>query len=229
MDQDTRTDYPLVPWDEPADEERPKRHDSFEGKRRRVFLGALAKSGCVRDAAKAAGVAPATVYRHQARDAEFARQCSMALDMAGDDIELHAWERGVVGIEEDVIAYGKVVGTRIKRSDMMLKLLLQGCKPHKYGPRAGFTRKRLAKAYREEIEREVREEWRLIDKQRTSAEIERLTRDLTLMAERRNRKKIEAGWIQYGDGWIPPGWAWTGEGEPPVLVDPDDENFPDPM
>lgn len=225
---DTR-DQALVPWHQGASDDPPSRHDAFEGKRRRVFLDALAKSGCLRDAAKAAGVSPTTVYNHQARDAGFARHCRMALDMAGTDIELHAWERGVVGVEEEVIAYGKVVGTRIRRSDMILKLLLQGSKPKKYGARPGFTRKRLAKAYREEIEREVREEWRQIDKRAAAEGIDELARKLDVFYERLDRKKVEAGWVRHGGAWIPPGWEWTGEGDPPVLDDPDAEDFLESM
>lgn len=230
MDQDSTTDHALVPWAEAADEAAPRRHDAFAGKRRRAFLDALAKTGCVRDAARAAGVTPATVYNHQARDAAFAHHCRIAIDMAGTDIELHAWERGVVGIEEEVLAYGKVVGTRIKRSDMILKLLLQGCKPNKYGPRAGFTRKRLTAAFRREIEREVREEWRQIDKRAAAEGIEKLTQQLVRLGARRDQERREAGWVQYnGVTWIPPGWSWTGDGEPFVPPEPDIGNLPESM
>jgi hypothetical protein len=228
MDAWERPEHTHLPPEVIADD-APRRHDGFEGKRRRVFLAALTKTGCVRDAARAAGISPATVYNHQARDPDFARRCQVALDMAGSDIELHAWERGVVGIEEDVIAYGKVVGTRIKRSDMILKLLLQGCKPKKYGPRPGFTRKRLATAYRQEIEREVRDEWRRRNTSEPAEIIEALTERIAVIHEREDRKKIDAGWVRYGKDWIPPGWTWTGEGEPPAPIDWDDEDVPESM
>jgi hypothetical protein len=229
MENHDSQDRALAPWHQDVPDDPPSRHDAVQGKRRRVFLDALAKCGCLRDAARAAGVSPTTVYDHQARDAGFARHCRTALDMAGSDIELHAWERGVVGVEEEVIAYGKVVGTRIRRSDMILKLLLQGSKPKKYGARPGFTRKRLAKAYRDEIEREVREEWRRFDKQQVDRGIDELADKIEKFHERANRRKIEGGWIRHGGGWIPPGWEWTGEGDPPVLDDPDAENFLESM
>lgn len=135
------------------------RHDAFDGKRKRAFLDAFGKSGCLRDAARRVGVSHQTVYNHQRSDRAFARQCELALDMAGTDVELHAWERGVVGVEEPVYYRGEIVGTRLKRSDAVLRLLLQATKPRKYGPNPGFTRKRLAKAERRTIEREVRAEW----------------------------------------------------------------------
>ena len=119
--------------------------------------------------------------------------------MAGTDIELHAWERGVVGIEEPVIYHGEVVATRVKRSDAILRLLLQGAKPRKYGPNPGFTRKRLAKAERKRIEAEVRAERRARDQARpTAAEVDAvLDTRLVAMARARTaaaRRRLDPRW-----------------------------------
>lgn len=136
------------------------RRDAFDGKRKRVFLDAFVKSGCLRAAARKAGVSHQTVYNHQAQDKAFARQCELAHELASTDLELLAWERATVGAEEPVIYRGEIVGTRLKRSDAMLRLLLQGAKPKKYGRNPGFTRKRLVKLERKKIEEEVRAEFR---------------------------------------------------------------------
>ena len=195
---------------DPALPARKPRHDAFDGGRRRRFLEALGKSGCLRDAARVAGVSHQTIYNHQARDRAFARQCDLALGMAGTDIELHAWERGVVGIEEPIVYRGEVIGVRVKRSDAILRLLLQGAKRKKYGANPGFSRKRLMKAERQRIEREVRAE--LYEKARARAatpeETDRaIMAQLAVLGARHDRERLAAGWTRVGEDWIPPGWV----------------------
>ena len=70
-------DEPL-PWegDPPPEEARDEhgrrvRHDAFTARRKHCFLQALVKSGTVEDAARAVGVDPRTVYRHQEKDPAF--------------------------------------------------------------------------------------------------------------------------------------------------------------
>lgn len=186
---------------------RKPRHDGFDGTRKRKFLDALGKGGCLRDAARKAGVSHQTVYNHQSRDAAFARQCELALDMASTDIELHAWERGVVGVEEPIVRGGEIVGTRLKRSDAILRLLLQGAKRKKYGPNPGFTRKRLVKLERKKIEQEVRAEQRA--RQRPLEEVHQsILSKLAMIDEHRAPEKLAEGWTRLDDGgWIPPGWV----------------------
>jgi hypothetical protein len=150
----------VTPWEGSGPEDEPARRDGFAGKKRRKFLKALARSGCVSDACRAAGISRQTFYNHHAVDAAFVRDCQLATSMASTDVELEAWRRGVVGVEEEVIAYGKVVGTRIRRSDAILRLLLQGSNRKKYGPRPGFTRKQLLAAERKQLQREADEKAR---------------------------------------------------------------------
>lgn len=188
---------------EPAPAARKPRHDAFDGARKRKFLDALGKGGCLRDAARKAEVSHQTVYNHQARDPQFARQCELALDMASTDIELHAWERGVVGVEEPIVRGGEIVGTRLKRSDAILRLLLQGAKRKKYGSNPGFTRKRLHRLERKRIEDEVRAEIRA--RRRSPEEVRQsiLTR---LQAIEDNRS--DQGWTRSDEGYlVPPGWV----------------------
>ncbi len=195
----------------PASPPTPKpRHDAFDGKRRSTFLDVLTQCGCLRDAARKAGVSHQTVYNHQARDQQFARQCELAIDMASTAVELHAWERGVVGVEEPIVYRGEIIGTRLKRSDAILRLLLQGAKRKKYGPNPGFSRRRLHKLERQRIERELRAEFRERQARRaaTSEETDRvLMRQLDAIANHRDAERAAAGWTRVGEDWIPPGWA----------------------
>lgn len=172
----------VLPWDESgAAEPPPGRRDAFAGEKKRKFLRALAKTGCIADACRAAGIARETAYAHQAKDAEFARHCELASHMSATDVELEAWRRGVVGIEEPIFSYGKVVGTRIRRSDAILKVLLQGSNRKKYGPRPGFTRGQILKTERKQMEREA-------DRRAQ----ERLQKLVDQVAQRRREEKAAA-------------------------------------
>lgn len=214
-----------------ADSERPRRHDAFDGKRKRAFLDALGKSGCLRDAARRAGVSHQTVYNHQRSDKEFARQCELALDMASTDIELHAWERGVKGVEEPIVYRGEIIGTRLKRSDAMLRMLLQATKPKKYGPNPGFRRKLLAKAERKRIEEDTRREVEaeIGAKRLDPAEVDRqLMEKLGDLGERLRAERIAQGWTALDDGeFVPPGWVRADAGAALLWPDNRAEQIPD--
>jgi len=230
-DEEPEADHPPLlpaPWEQddylPADNEgspRP-RHDAFTPERRIPFLKRLAKTGCILDACRAVGVSSRTVYRLQETDPEFRKHCELALSMARMPVELAAWERGVVGVEEDFVRSGQVY-TRIKRSDSILRLLLQGSDRKKYGPRAGFTRKRLLKFERDRIEKEVRAE--MSAKMPTFDDaMAMLEPRLAAFGAHEDQKKIEEGWIKTEEGhMIPPGWVRaggaegisSGEGAPP--------------
>jgi hypothetical protein len=97
----------LVPWEEAnrtdeGDGSARERHDAFNGRRKSEFLKALSKDGCLIDACRKVGVSHQTVYNHQAKDPEFARHCELALQMAVVPVEIAAWERAVMGVEEEV-------------------------------------------------------------------------------------------------------------------------------
>lgn len=191
-----------------------QRHDAFTGTKKQAYLKALTRTGCILDACRLTGISSSTVYNHQAADPEFARNCQLGLDMASAPIELTAYERAVVGVEEDVIRGGKVVGTRMKRSDFMLRILLQGSNPKKYGPRAGFTRKRILKAERKQMEREIRAE---ITEPVASFEeaIIALDEKLQHFGLRNAARRREEGWIELDCGVsVPRKWLWPGEGDP---------------
>jgi hypothetical protein len=207
------------PWEGDLPEEAGRgRHDAFTGAKKQLYLKALAKHGCILDACRVTGISSSTVYNHQASDPDFARNCGLAIGMAATPIELTAYERAVVGYEEPVIRGDKVVGTRTRRSDYMLRILLQGSDPKKYGPRPGFTRKRLLKFERQQIEREVRAEMAEPIMSFDDAII-MLDEKLKHFGAREDARYREEGWTDLGCGiWVPPGWVWTGEGDPSDAV-----------
>jgi hypothetical protein len=207
-------DGPL-PWDldpPPGDPDAPRqRHDAFTDARKSVLLRALVKTGCILDACRLTGVAPRTVYRHQERDPAFAENCRIAIRMSATPVEITAWQRAVEGVEQE-FACGGQVHVRRRYDSSLLRLLLQGSNPRKYGARPGFKRKHLLKHERKQIEREVRAEHqarlqaRPIERVRAS-----ILRKLDAIERHGEPAKLAAGWTRSTDGdWIPPGFAWVG-------------------
>lgn len=208
-----------VPWetDDPEDEagHARERHNAFTGAKKKLFLKALSKTGCVLDACRLTGVAGRTVYNHQHSDLEFGRHCELALQMAATTVELMAWERGVTGVEEEVVRYGKVF-TIIKRSDSMLRLLLQGADRKKYGPRPGFSRKRLMRHERKQMEREIRA--RMAENEPSIEQVkDNILRKIEAIERHEEPAKLAAGWTRTNEGhWIPPGWVKAGAPDAPA-------------
>lgn len=204
-----------LPWEGELPEGTGRqRIDAFTEARRREFLNALSKCGCILDACRKIGVSSQTVYNHQEKDEEFARHCELAAQMGRTPAPIYAWERAVHGVPEDVIHYGKVVGTRLRRSDMLLRMFCQAADPKRYGPRPGFTRKRLLRHERKRIEREI--EAKIAERQPSFEDsIRALDRSLDAFGSRQDQKKRDSGWTELGCGiWVPPGWVWQGEGDP---------------
>lgn len=109
------------------------------GSWRKPFLAALAQLPVVRDACEAAGVSRRTVYRTRKQDAQFAQAWQDALAEGVDAVELEAFRRGVVGVDEPIIHAGQVVGTRRAFSDGLLALVLEARRPEVYARRVEVT------------------------------------------------------------------------------------------
>jgi AcrR family transcriptional regulator len=222
-----------LPWEgEPPPEEefgpdgRRLRHDAFTARRRHDFLKALAKDGCVEDACRAVGISPATLYRHQQEDPGFLRLCLTAARMCAAPVELTAWERAVDGVDQE-FACGGEVHVRRRYSDGLLRLLLQGSNPKKYGARPGFTRKRLLKFERKRMEKEIRAgiEAEKGDHDRNFEQaVESIMTKLDAIERHEEPIKLAAGWTRSPDGhWIPPGYAPIEGWSPPAPEPPDGE------
>ncbi|NNM76830.1 hypothetical protein HJG53_07955 [Sphingomonas sp. ID1715] len=198
--------------DDPAEAE-PSRRGSFDRARKKLFLKALARGATMAEAARAARIGKRTVYEHVERDRTFAAACRAATEVVAPVIELEAFKRGVTGVEEDVISYGKHVGTRVKRSDAILQTLLKGSNPDKYGPHAGSVRAKAGKRkWRERERQRIREE--LIAEQEAHGEDpqvfrDRIARRLDRVCDIVTRTLVdEMGWTRHEETerLVPPGW-----------------------
>ena len=165
------------------------RHDGFTPKRRRKFIKALRKTGCVRDACRVAGVSDSAAYKARRRDSVFRAQWATALSRAGGDLELLAWQRAVEGVEEDVIAYGKVIGHRRRHDAHLFRMLLKASNPERYGAQGFGSRKAMEKKIRAEIEAEQEPQFAEEGK---DAVVARLVRKIGALRQR----MIAAGEIQ---------------------------------
>ena len=217
-DAEPRAEDGPFPWDldpPPDDPDAPRQpHNAFTEAKKCVYLRALKKTGCVLDACRLTGIHPRTVYRHQEKDPRFHEYCRVALRMCAVPVELTAWQRAVEGVEQE-FACGGQVHVRRRYSDGLLRLLLQGSNPKKYGARPGFARKRLLKRERKERERERTE--RLIRQKRRPPDrsfgeaVQSVLTKIEAIERHEEPEKLAAGWTRSEDGdWIPPGYAWVG-------------------
>ena len=195
-----------------AEEGPRERHDAFTEARKCEFLSALVKTGCIQDACRRIGVSPRTVYRHQESDPRFFDHCAAALRMSATPIELTAWQRAVEGVEQEFACGGQVY-VRRRYDSGLLRLLLQGSNPKKYGPRPGFKRKRLLKREKKQMEREIRAEM-AAGRPTFEQSIVQLDRALDAFGGRQEQAKLAACWTKSPEGhWVPPGYApipgWT--------------------
>jgi len=94
-------------------------------KRQADFLGALATGAAVKDAAKAAGVQPRTVYKWRDKDPLFAEEWQTALKTSLTALEREAARRALEGTKKPVYRGGELVGHVTEYSDSMLMFLLK--------------------------------------------------------------------------------------------------------
>ena len=138
------------------------RHDGFTPARQKIFFKVLKKSGCIEDACRACGISTNTVRRWRNRWADFDEKVECALAIASVELDMIAYKRATEGAEEKVFRDGKLISTKIKPSDAMLRLLMQGANPGKYGrtgqmPKGAILRK-LKKQAQEEVRAKLRKE-----------------------------------------------------------------------
>lgn len=100
------------------------RHDGWTEARQKAFLRALSETGCVSDACKRVRISDTSAYRIRKRSVAFARAWDRAIARAAPTIEQAAWDRAVAGWDEPIVQGGKVVATRRRYSDSLLRLLL---------------------------------------------------------------------------------------------------------
>ena len=98
-----------------------------------AYLAAYSILGNVTYSAKCAGISTSTVYQWQKKDEDFMEQYAIADQAHLDYMEFEAQRRAVEGTTEDVYYQGEVVGQKTNYSDTLLRFLLEGKDPGKYG------------------------------------------------------------------------------------------------
>ena len=114
------------------------REDGFTPEKQKKFLKTLRKTGCVADAARTAGISTTTISRLRRKFADFDALCVEARRMAVPELEAIAYARATVGAPAKIIRKGELFEVRVKPSDAILRLLLAGAAPKKYGRYAGL-------------------------------------------------------------------------------------------
>lgn len=134
--------------------------NGFTPAKKAACLEALGRGITVAEACREARISPTTFYRHEKKDPEFSSLCRAARARSGGAVSLEtlAWERGVTGIEEEVVQGGKIVATRRRRSDPVFKMLLEGSDPARFGLSIKALRAKIEKELRPRIEAEIRAE-----------------------------------------------------------------------
>lgn len=123
-----------------------------------AVLTALAQSGNVSVACRAAGISRASFYEWQESDPEFKKAAAAAKDEATELLEAEALRRARSGIEEPVFYQGKKCGAVRRYSDTLLIFLLKAARPEKYRERSAVTIENP-----EEIARSIRDAVQAID------------------------------------------------------------------
>ncbi len=107
-----------------ADAKLRYRQDGLTPRRQEQFVEALARTGCVKDACRAARISDTSIYRARKRVPEFDRRCAAALATARPSLEETAYQRAVTGWEEPIFQGGKQVGAKRRYSDTILRTLI---------------------------------------------------------------------------------------------------------
>lgn len=103
----------------------PKRHDGWNQQRVQRFLDTLAHTGCVKDAARVAGMSAVAARRALRRFPRFAAAWEEALVRSRQGLIAIAYQRAVEGRETVIIRKGEEYQRKIEPSDAMLGLLIK--------------------------------------------------------------------------------------------------------
>lgn len=202
----------------PAPSERVRaRHDGFTPARRKIFFKTLRKTGCLADACRAAGISTNTARRWRDKDKGFDDRVAAALAIASNGLEAIAFKRATEGAEEKVYRHGKLVMTRVKPSDSILRLLMQGADAEKYGRTGQMPKKAVMKELRKEAEAKFG------PKQASDEELLKvLTKLLDALKRRQQHGMLGRGYNVGPNGiMVPPGWRMVPD--LPALPPPEDD------
>ena len=111
------------------------RHDGWTPDRQYAFLLALAQSGCVVEACRAVGKAPASAYRlrRESKSDHFRRAWDAALDHAVSRLSDAAIGRALNGTARPVFFKGEQIGERRYFDERLTMFILRYRDPARYG------------------------------------------------------------------------------------------------
>jgi hypothetical protein len=117
------------------------RHDGWTAERQRVFIAALAETGCISDACAAAGITPKSAYRLRAhpKAGAFVAAWDRALMVATGRLAAIAFDRAIKGTTRETWKDGELIGEVRAPSDRLLMFLLAKLDARRYGAFAGMT------------------------------------------------------------------------------------------
>ena len=167
------------------------RHDGWTPQRQRCFIEALASTGCVTEAARAAQMSLDAAYTLRRRpDAdEFRRAWEQALDLACELLEDIAMTRAIEGVEQPVYHFGAVVGMRRVYNDRLIMFLLRNRRAARFAADSVHNADAATNAQLQRLKAEWRKQWeaeRVIETRESSqATIKKLDAKLDLMRQRR--------------------------------------------
>ena len=97
-----------------------------------AFLDALRRTGIVKHAVEAAGIARRTAYDARDRDEAFAKAWDDIVEDATEEMEREAVRRAAEGTVKPVFQHGRKVGEIREYSDTLLMFLLKARRPEVY-------------------------------------------------------------------------------------------------
>lgn len=105
---------------------------NFDSPYKHVFLLAMAKTGNISHACRAAKLSRAVHYLWMKQDEEYTHAFALAKEIHRDAIQAESYRRAVEGIERPVYQAGALVGTELVYSDKLLEVMLRGSDPDTY-------------------------------------------------------------------------------------------------
>lgn len=112
---------------------RKPRKDGWTPQRQVDFIAALADTGCVVEAARAAGMSPMSCYRLRRESPQFAAAWEAALPHAARRLVDLAFDRVIHGSDEPIFdKAGHRIGRRMRHNDRLLMFLLRAYMPERF-------------------------------------------------------------------------------------------------
>jgi hypothetical protein len=120
----------------PFDPVPSRKTKGWTAERQRTFIQALAETGSVHLAPRAAVISARSAYRLRVRSQPFARAWDMAQQLAVGRLSALAFDRAIHGRVEQVYSQGDLMAEKRVPSDRLLMWLLARLDPHRFGDTA---------------------------------------------------------------------------------------------